>query len=246
MARPPVQTLTPCADPRGPLLITCEHASAALPEWLSHGPGDAEWLQSHWGFDLGALELTRALSSILSSPAVVATFSRLVCDANRSPGDATWIRESVEGHALGFNRGLDGEERARRARELYAPYHACIDRMVSERLARRRPTFLFSVHTYTPDYLGDRREMEAGVLFDLHDDLGAELAHDLNAGGLDTAINAPWSGKQGLAYSPDRHGRAHRLPYLEIEVRNDLVADPGGVARIAALLAPSLGKLASR
>ncbi len=246
MTRPPVQTLLPSTQPPGPLLLTCEHASAGLPDWLSLGPGDAAWMETHWALDLGARALTVALSRHLSSPAVLANFSRLVCDPNRSPGDPTWIRPSVEGHALGFNQHLDADERARRARELYAPYHACIDHLLSERLARGQPTFLFSVHTYTPDYMGERRDMEAGVLFDLHDELGAFLADALSAGGLHTEINQPWSGKQGLAYSPDRHGRAHRVPYLEIEIRHDLLASPEGVERIAALLAPPLRALANR
>jgi predicted N-formylglutamate amidohydrolase len=225
---------------RGSVALTCEHASNALPPWLSLGPGDAPWMQTHWAFDLGGAAVTRQLVELLDAPAILANFSRLVCDANRSPGDSSWIREAVEGHGLGFNRGLTGTERLRRARTLYAPYHAAVDAMLVDRLARRQTTFLFSVHTFTANYRGQRREMQAGVLFDLHDDLGERFADGMRAGGLKTAINGPWSGKQGLAYSPDRHGRAHRLPYLEIELRQDLLSDVAGVRRVSALLADLL------
>lgn len=230
----------------GPVVLTCEHASAELPAWLQASPADRDWMRTHWAVDLGGAALTRALAARLDAPAVLARASRLVCDCNRSPGSPTWIRETVEGHALSFNQGVGAEERQRRARALYAPYHHAIDSLLVDRLARRQPSFLFSVHTFTPDYEGELREMEAGVLFDLHDELGEAFADGLNRAGLETAINAPWSGKAGLAYSPDRHGRAHHLPYLEIEVRNDLLSSAAQVDRIAGLLADQLRAVAPR
>ena len=225
---------------RGGVALSCEHASNRLPPWLQASAADAPWMQTHWAVDLGAAAVTLQLSRILDAPAILAGFSRLVCDANRSPGDPTWIREEVEGHRLSFNADVDVAERQRRARALYAPYHAALDQLLVDRLARWQRTLLFSVHTFTPNYQGEVREMEMGVLFDLHDDLAEGFAEGLRGAGYRTELNAPWSGRDGLAYSPDRHGRAHRLPYLEIEVRQDLLRDPAGVQRAAEALAEQL------
>jgi len=40
------------------------------------------------------------------------------------------------------------------------------------------------------------------------------------------AENEPYSGYAGLIYATRRHGRAHGVVYLELEVRNDLIATP--------------------
>ena len=44
----------------------------------------------------------------------------------------------------------------------------------------------------------------------------------------------------GTDYTVPRHAIARGLDYLELEVRQDTIADPAGVAETAALLAPLL------
>ena len=46
------------------------------------------------------------------------------------------------------------------------------------------------------------------------------------ASGATVAPNEPWSGMKGLIYSVARHGAVHQVPYLEIEVRDDLLTGP--------------------
>ncbi len=230
---------------QGRVMLTCEHASRALPPWLHADAAEEVWLDSHWGWDIGAAALTRQLSVALEAPAVLAGFSRLVCDPNRSPGNSTWIRSQVEGHPLSFNQGLDDAERLRRCHALYLPYHQAVDTLLVDRLVHRLPTFLFSVHSFTPNYMGQRRDMEMGVLYDLHEALAEGLAEGLRGRGYQTALNAPWSGREGLAYSPDRHGRAHAVPYLELEVRQDLIGDGAGVTAVAQALAPLVREIAA-
>jgi predicted N-formylglutamate amidohydrolase len=43
---------------------------------------------------------------------------------------------------------------------------------------------------------------------------------------FESVLNAPYSGRDGLIYSAQRHGRAHELVYLELEVRQDLIDSP--------------------
>jgi len=101
----------------GPFLFTCEHATNELPEWTPE-PEDRALLADHWGWDVGAADLTRALAELTGSCAVLSRFSRLVCDPNRDPEEASFVVEAVEGHALSWNRGVGPAERRRKVTSL--------------------------------------------------------------------------------------------------------------------------------
>ena len=63
--------------------------------------------------------------------------------------------------------------------------------------------------------------------------MGADLIGD----------NEPYR-MDGTDYTVPRHAIANGLDYLELEVRQDLIADPAGQAEVAALLAPLLRRQA--
>jgi predicted N-formylglutamate amidohydrolase len=217
---------------RGPFVFTCEHASRQLPEWQPE-PADLPFLEAHWGWDIGAADLTRALAAQSGSCAVLSTFSRLVCDPNRRPEEESFVVREVDGHALSFNRDVDAAERARRRQRYFDPYHEAVDRTLERRRAVGAPLRLCSIHSFTPLYLGRVRPMEVGVLFDAHDEQAWRLEGALAEEGFEVALNAPYSGYEGLIYSANRHGRAHSLVYLELEVRQDLI-DTAARARAVA------------
>jgi len=223
----------------GPFLFTCEHATNELPEWEPE-PADRATLADHWGFDIGAAELTRALAGLTRSAAVLSRFSRLVCDPNRDPAEPSFVVEAVPGRALSWNRGVDAAERRRRRERYFDPYHAAIDRAIRARRAAPGELRLVAVHSFTPVYLGEARPMEVGVLFDAHDEHAWRLEGALAAEGFAAARNAPYSGMDGLIYSARRHGRAHDLVYLELEVRQDLIDAPAKARAVAARIARAL------
>jgi predicted N-formylglutamate amidohydrolase len=225
--------------PGAAIALCCEHASHRVPAPWAAAAGDAPALHTHWALDIGARPLVFALAQRLGAPATLARFSRLVIDANRPLRHPDLIRAEVEGHALSFNQGVDDEDRRQRALQLYLPYHAAVDRM----LAEAWPKLLFSVHTYTPLYLGQPRAVQLGVLTDAHEPLAERFAGLLAPLGLDTRINEPWSGKLGLAYSPERHARAHGIPCLELEVRDDLLRADAQIEALADGLADALRTL---
>lgn len=214
------------AAPGRRLVLTCEHASATVPPPLRVEEDDRPWLGTHWAVDLGAAEATRELARLLSAAALLAGFSRLVCDANRSPQSETLIPAQVEGYTPSFNRDLDDLERERRLQTLHAPYHAAVDHLLQDRLRRhpREALLLLSIHSFTPVLGAEVREMELGVLFDdAHAERARRAAATLGERGFVVALNAPYSGYEGMIYSAWRHGQAHGVPYLELELRQDML-----------------------
>ena len=89
---------------------------------------------------------------------------------------------------------------------------------------RPAPTILVSVHSFTPELRGQRRELEVGVLYDDHVPLAGTLADAIAATGLVVRHNEPYSGLDGLIYSARVHGTRFGLRYVEIEVNNGLLA----------------------
>jgi predicted N-formylglutamate amidohydrolase len=229
-----------------PIVLTCEHASRALPRGMRpSGAAERAVLGSHWGWDIGAWNLTRGIARRLGAGAVGGRWSRLVVDLNRPLGDPTLVRPAAEGVTLSWNARLGPAEIERRMLSWHVPYHAAVDRMVIRRLARGVRPLLFAVHTFTPIYEGRVRDFDAGVLFDRSRPAAIALARGLRRAGLRVRYNRPYSGLAGMMYSIHRHASHHGLPCLELEINQGLLTGPrrdGGVAaeRIAAAIASAL------
>ena len=105
---------------------------------------------------------------------------------------------------------------------------------------------LLAIHTYTPVMSGRPRRYEAGVLYDENRREAACLVAVLRDSGLEVRYNQPYSGKRGLMYSIDRHGRHHRLPCLELEINQALLSRSGRAARLARTVARGLREIETR
>lgn len=210
------------------LLLLCDHASAWVPDDIAIPP---HLLSLHVGVDIGAGPLTQSLSARLNTPAILGTVSRLVIDLHRQSDHPGLIPAVSDGHAIPANVGAD---RADRIARFHAPYH----RAIRDQVRRDRPRLIVAIHSFTPQLEtgGGPRPWEAGILYG-RDDRAARIAIDyLRAQGIPTGDQQPYSGRI-LNATLDRHAEGQGIPSLSVEVRNDLIADPAGVARWCAILA---------
>ena len=221
-----------------PFLFTCEHASNRVPEPLTTAGADRRWLESHWGWDIGIPPMARSMLDRLGGSAVLARFSRLVCDPNRRPDAETLIRTHIYDEPLSFNQGLDDGERRRRLDQLHHRYHGAVDAEAA-RLAPTDP-LLLSLHSFTPSLDGDIRPMEIGVLFHEWEPQARDLRDRLASAGFSVALNEPYSGVGGLIYAIRRHGLQHRRVFLELEVRQDLLTDDARARQVGARIAEAM------
>lgn len=238
----------PATNPSAPLLLTCEHATNLTEGLVEPRSEDLPWLQMHWGWDPGAEPLTRAIAEHFQATAVYSRFSRLVIDPNRKRGAEDLVRRVTEGHALSFNEGITDAEIDRRWESLHVPFHDAIDEAVRTRKEQSpEPFLLMSVHTFTKSYMGQERALEFGVLFDDYAVFAEELERGVSARGFNSGLNVPYSGANGMMYSPHRHGIRHDVPYIELEVRQDLLDTPEKVEDVASrfitALEPALARL---
>ena len=230
----------------GRIVLSCEHASNRVPPPIRPSSEDEPWLATHWAYDIGAAELVREIVRNTGSVAVLSRFSRLICDANRDPADPTVIVPRIEQHALGFNEFISASERALRIDRYHKAFHHKVDELLERRLDQGGDVTLVSVHTFVPMLYGLQRELDVGVLFNPYEAIAKRLARSLEARGLVTALNEPYSGRRGLIYSAERHGLHHQVIYLELEVNQALLSTPPKVYRVARLIAEALAELRLR
>ena len=168
--------LNPSGD--SPIVLTCEHASYAVPgEYGNLGVSEEE-VRRHIGWDIGARWVVEALSLALNAPAVCSSYSRLLIDCNRDLSDHDLIVAESDGTTIWGNREIADSEREKRIATFYQPYHKAIDRLLAERAGRE--TILLSIHSFTPVLGKKERPFEFGVLFDQYEDLAQEVGQRLH------------------------------------------------------------------
>jgi predicted N-formylglutamate amidohydrolase len=234
------------ASSLAPFVLTCEHATRRLPVSFRRSAELSRVLASHWGWDIGAWSLTRALGGLLEASALGGRWSRLWIDLNRPIDDATLIRAEAGGVELPWNRRLSPRQVERRILEQHAPYHNEVDRLIVRRLVRGVRPLLIAVHSFTPELDGERRTFDVGVLYREYSGAAHELGAAVEHAGLSVRYNEPYSGIAGLMYAVERHGTHHGLCCLELELNQRLFERPGAAARLARVLARPLRRLVRR
>ena len=198
-------------------------------------------LDKHVAWDIGAAGVTRRLQARFDADAVLAGYSRLVIDLNRSLDDGSSIPTSSDGVLIPGNLSLTPAERAARARSLHAPYHAAINELVERRSGPERVPVFIGVHSFTPWFHGTLRPWQIGVLWDRDARLALPLLDALRSHrDICVGDNEPYSGRHTADYSIDRHAEARGIAHAGIELRQDLIDDDAGCDRWSELLGDAL------
>ena len=214
------------------ILIVGDHASAHVPADIDLGIAP-ELLGNHIAVDIGVAEVAELVAQALRCTAILGGVSRLVIDLNREQDAPGLLPVMSDGHAIPGNRDADMSQRLLR---FHHPYH---HRLAAELDAMTEP-FIFSVHSFTPHLATkpeEQRPWDIGVLYN-EDDRAARIAIPLlREAGVHVGDQLPYSGKL-LNATMNRHAEANGIPYLGVEMRQDLVSDHEGQRRFAEILAP--------
>jgi predicted N-formylglutamate amidohydrolase len=215
---------------RSPFVLICEHASNHIPaEYRKLGLDDKE-LARHIAWDIGAANVTRALSKRLDAAAFLGGYSRLLIDLNRPLHVADSIPLRSEATDIPGNLSLGDAEKKRRQQLMFHPFQDRLRAHLEQRSADGRRNVLVAVHSFTPVYLGQQRAWHAGVLFERAAALGQALIAQLSRDPLlNVGANVPYGVSADADYALVVHGDQLGNPAVLIEIRNDLVADPDGV-----------------
>lgn len=220
-----------------PVLLVCEHASLRLPKALGTLGLAPDALSAHIAWDPGALAVARRLSVALDATLIFQNFSRLAYDCNRPPESPDAMPEVSEVFDIPGNRNIGAADRQARIDGIYRPWQRTLSEAIAARRAEGRETVIVTIHTFTPVYKGRERAVEIGILHDSDRRFAdAMLAEAGQASGYRVERNEPYGPQDGVTHTLVEHGLANGLLNVMIEVRNDLVSDEMGQARVSSLL----------
>lgn len=221
------------AEGTGPLVLACEHASHAMPPEYADLGLDPMARLAHIAWDPGALGLARLLAAHFSSPLVAHRWSRLLYDCNRPPSAPSAVPEVSEIYEIPGNKGLSEAARAERVTRFYEPWRETLAGVLDRRERAGMSPMLVTLHTFTRVYRGEPRAVEIGILHDEDTRLADPLiAAGLAAGGYAVRRNEPYGPRDEVTHTLQVHALPRGIPNVMIEVRNDLVSDDAGVARV--------------
>jgi predicted N-formylglutamate amidohydrolase len=215
------------------ILISCEHGGNHVPPHYRRLFGELQSsLQTHRGYDVGALLMAQELSASFDAPLVASTVTRLLVDLNRSIGHPRLHAEAV--------RKAPRTERDRIIAEHYRPHRAKVEDLIRRAIAHGQRVIHVASHSFTPELNGKVRTADVGLLYDpsragerrLCARWKAALAEALPY--LRVRRNYPYSGKaDGLI--PYLRSRFQHSAYLGIEIEINQAIVVGAPRRWAEL-----------
>ncbi len=141
------------------VVITCEHGGNEVPpEFAVLFAGHEDLLNTHRGYDPGALELARRFAKDGNRPLHFSTTTRLLCDLNRTLGQA--------GHLSEITRSFDEATIAGLVHNYYVSYRTAVEQEIRDLVRARKRVLHLSVHSFTPELDGEVRNADIGLLYD--------------------------------------------------------------------------------
>ncbi|CAN5200708.1 N-formylglutamate amidohydrolase [soil metagenome] len=140
-------------------LVSCEHASSALPERWAHIFDQAgELLDTHRGWDPGSLELAEAIADALGVKPYIYSWSRLLIEPNRSQHHPKLFSE--------ISKNLMFDQKKELIDLYWSPYRNRIRNVIHKEKSSQKRVIHISVHTFIPVWDGAIRNVDIGLLYD--------------------------------------------------------------------------------
>lgn len=228
-------------------LVTCEHASSAVPDGVELGLAE-DVLMTHVSYDRGAREIAMALAPRLGAPLHLGAYTRILVDLNRREDNPAVIVADTYGLVVPGNVALTELDREARIERWHRPYrHAA--RADARRLAALGGCFHLSIHSFDPSLDPERRAFDAGVLFDPDREpertLSEALARALSELGHATRLNEPYQGTpEGLTSWLRAELPPERYVGIELEACYRWMDRPGALEAFAEDLATAVRRVA--
>lgn len=221
------------------LILTCEHASSAIPEHYLNLGLSAEQLDTHIARDKGCKEVTIALANKLGCCAFLGNYSRLLIDLNRRENEAELIVEVSDDIVISGNRQISDSEKENRIKTYYRPYYQAILNKIQTLKMQGIEPRIFSVHGFTPQLKGGIfRPWNAGILYIQQTPLSQKLLNGFqNYKDLKIDSNVPYDLRKYKTGASVVCGVEQGLDNALIEIRDTEFADiNAGVSKWADIL----------
>lgn len=222
------------------VLLTCEHGGREVPaKFASCFSGHEAVLETHRGFDIGALGVAQRMAARLAVPIIFSTTTRLLVDLNRSIGQPDFFSE--------FTSRLTEEAREEIIGTYYRPHRASVERVIDAAVGAGHTVLHVGVHSCTDRLHDQTRELDIALLFDETRENEQALCerwrsqlHTLDDR-LRSPFNEPYRGSDdGLTTTLRQRYAPYQYLGIEIEARQGIVGRQDEQVAIGDLLSASL------
>ncbi|MEM7404008.1 MAG: N-formylglutamate amidohydrolase [Pseudomonadota bacterium] len=226
---------------RAPYLLVADHAGARVPAALGELGLPAAAFARHIAVDIGVRALTTELCQRLDARAVLANYSRLVIDLNRTLDSPTCVPPSSDGWTVPGNANMSALDFQSRVSQLFRPYHDAVRGAIGELESDHAEAGIIAIHSFTPAMDGFERPWHVGILWSEDARLARPALNFLREQpGLQVGDNQPYSARGPEGYTMPEHAERPGRPHLLVEVRQDQLLTDAGIARWSALLAATI------
>ncbi|QED36898.1 N-formylglutamate amidohydrolase [Antarcticibacterium arcticum] len=205
------------------LVLTCEHAGNRIPENYRYlCREDDPILQTHRGFDPGALDVYKALVS-LADFSTKHLESRLLIEVNRSLHHSSLFST--------YTRELPTLEKKKIIEAYYLTYRNRVESAIHEYTAKGEEVLHFSVHSFTPQLKGEIRNTDIGLLYDPRKAKEKEFCKifkkhiEIQNPSIKVRFNYPYLGKADGFTTYLRKKFPHNYCGVELEVNQKFVSN---------------------
>ncbi|TXD53268.1 MULTISPECIES: N-formylglutamate amidohydrolase [unclassified Polaribacter] len=205
------------------LIITCEHGGNEIPEAQQHlFLSNKKVLQTHKGFDLGALDVYHQVSP-LASFAIYSTTSRLLIELNRSLHHKNLFSE--------FSKSLSTSEKEKIITSYYLVYRNKVAKIIQKYIEQGNKVMHISVHSFTPVLNAIERNCDIGLLYDSSLTHEKAFAHQMKTAllqqdaTLNVRYNYPYLGKADGFTTSLRKEFPENYIGIELEINQKYASD---------------------
>jgi predicted N-formylglutamate amidohydrolase len=228
-------------DGVGRFVFLCDHASNFIPGELHDLGLPSSELARHIAWDIGAAGVCEALSERFDAPAILCGVSRLVIDCNRQLDAVDLIPEVSDSAVIPGNLRLSEAARSERIARWFHPYHDAVEAVIIAHEALGVEPVVVSVHSMTPSLGGKHRPWQIALSSSVDRGLAElVLARLRQPGDVVVGDNEPYDLDAAVDYSTPYHAMRRGLGHLQVEFRQDEIADPAGQQRWARRFAEAL------
>jgi predicted N-formylglutamate amidohydrolase len=141
------------------IILSCEHGTNHIPKaFAALFKNNSDQLQSHRGYDLGALQFAEILAKKLRSPLFTAATSRLLIDLNRSITHPRLFSE--------ITRTLSATQKKDIIAKYYIPHRRAVQMAIGQQIDAGKTVVHIALHSFTPVFEAEVRDMDIGLLYD--------------------------------------------------------------------------------
>ena len=141
------------------LVLSCEHAVNTVPEeYQVYFAPYQSLLETHRGFDRGAVVIAQKLSIFFKTELITAKATRLLIDCNRSLSHPHCFSE--------ITTPLPKKEKAILIQQYYLPFRQQVEQVIKKHIEQNQEVWHLSLHSFTPTYNTITRNADIGLLYD--------------------------------------------------------------------------------